>query len=181
MTDNDMINSIRLGNDQWISGCYQHYEISFRNWLLKNHTIDAETCTEIFQASMVILFEKVKHDPNFTLTSSLKTYLFAIGKNKAFEYLKAKQRHSNLTIEEFTLRDDSDESMTSQEDYESKLEKMNKVLDLLGEPCYSLLKLFYYEKLSWTEIASTLGYSNDHSAKNMKYKCLQKIKSQMES
>jgi hypothetical protein len=47
---------------------------------------------------------------------------------------------------------------------------------LLGDPCKELLECFYYKNLSWSEIASRLGYSSAASARNQKYKCLERIR-----
>lgn len=55
-------------------------------------------------------------------------------------------------------------------------ESVNKAIETLGDPCRQLLECFYYENLSWVEIASSLGYSSAASARNQKYKCLERIR-----
>jgi len=44
-------------------------------------------------------------------------------------------------------------------------------LDRLGEPCRTLLILFYWEEASMEEIASRLGFANAETAKSKKYQC----------
>jgi len=56
-------------------------------------------------------------------------------------------------------------------------ERVNKAIETLGGPCKQLLESFYYQKLSWGEIASLIGYSTPASARNQKYKCLERIRS----
>lgn len=46
----------------------------------------------------------------------------------------------------------------------------------LGEQCKNLLKLFYFEKQDMKKIASILGFRNEHVARSMKYKCLDKAR-----
>jgi hypothetical protein len=38
------------------------------------------------------------------------------------------------------------------------------------------LKSYYYKNQSWDEIASSLGYASAASARNQKYKCLERIR-----
>jgi len=47
----------------------------------------------------------------------------------------------------------------------------------MGDQCRQLLECFYYKKMSWDEIANALGYKNAASAKNQKYKYLERIRS----
>lgn len=54
-----------------------------------------------------------------------------------------------------------------------------KVINNLSDPCKQLLECFYYQNLSWDEIASKLGYANAASARNQKYKCLERIRSKL--
>ena len=52
-------------------------------------------------------------------------------------------------------------------------------IETLGDPCKQLLELHYYKNLGWAEIASKLGYANAASARNQKYKCLERIRHTM--
>ena len=53
---------------------------------------------------------------------------------------------------------------------------IEEVVDKMGKPCAPLLKLFYWEKKSWTDIAQELPYSGADSAKTQKNKCMGKLK-----
>jgi DNA-directed RNA polymerase specialized sigma24 family protein len=44
-------------------------------------------------------------------------------------------------------------------------------LTKLGEPCKTLLILFYWEEASMEQIASRLGFANAETAKSKKYQC----------
>ena len=48
--------------------------------------------------------------------------------------------------------------------------------NLLGEKCRQLLILFYFKKKTFREIASALSFSDEKTAKNQKYRCIQKAK-----
>jgi len=59
---------------------------------------------------------------------------------------------------------------------EQKYKIMDQSLLMLGEPCTTILKDFYLNKISMQEIADKMGYTNTDNAKNQKYKCLQRLK-----
>jgi DNA-directed RNA polymerase specialized sigma24 family protein len=48
-------------------------------------------------------------------------------------------------------------------------------LEKLGEPCRTLLLLFYWEELSMDEIAGRLGFANAETAKSKKYQCKKEL------
>ncbi len=53
---------------------------------------------------------------------------------------------------------------------------VRKAVYAMGEPCAPLLLLFYWDKLTWEDIALQLHYKDANSAKSQKYKCIQKLK-----
>ena len=55
-------------------------------------------------------------------------------------------------------------------------DRVAEVMDRLGDPCKTLLEWFYYRQKDWEFIASKLGYKDAASARNQKYKCLEKIR-----
>ena len=59
---------------------------------------------------------------------------------------------------------------------EKQIEIMDESLQILGEPCNTIIIDFYINKLSMQEIADKMGYTNNENAKNQKYKCLQRLK-----
>lgn len=173
MNDKEAIQLIRAGDESWIRYCYELLRTPFIKWIVKQTFIDESDAQEIFQASLVVLYENV-HKANFELTSTLKTYFYSIGKNKAMEYTRYRSKRQNLSVKEFTLsyQDETDTLI----EFDQRISIMQQAIQNLGEPCYSLLKLFYYEKLSWVAIASRMDYSSENSAKNMKLKCLQRVR-----
>lgn len=59
------------------------------------------------------------------------------------------------------------------------IDSITIAIENLGNPCKRLLELFYYKNESWDDIATTLGYSNGASARNQKYKCLERLRKQL--
>ncbi|MEI2748935.1 MAG: hypothetical protein V9E88_09285 [Ferruginibacter sp.] len=59
---------------------------------------------------------------------------------------------------------------------EAMFSSASAAFNLLGEKCRMLLILFYHKKQSYKEIATALSFSDEKTAKNQKYRCLQKAK-----
>jgi RNA polymerase sigma factor (sigma-70 family) len=53
---------------------------------------------------------------------------------------------------------------------------IRSALDRLGDPCRTLLILFYWEEASMDEIARQLGLANASTAKSKKYQCKEQLK-----
>jgi DNA-directed RNA polymerase specialized sigma24 family protein len=54
-------------------------------------------------------------------------------------------------------------------------------LTMAGEKCMEILKSFYYLNLPLSEIASRFGFNGTRSATVQKYKCIEKIRSQLKT
>ena len=46
----------------------------------------------------------------------------------------------------------------------------------MGEPCRSILKLFYFDRFAMDAIAARLGYKNEHVVKSQKLRCFNTLK-----
>ena len=88
-----------------------------------------------------------------------------------------KKKHIITIVEEYVLYsvvDDSD--ITQKLELEKKIQSIDKALEEMGEPCKSIIELFYFQKLNWKQISQHLNYKNADTVKNIKYKCIQKLK-----
>jgi RNA polymerase sigma-70 factor (ECF subfamily) len=104
------------------------------------------------------------------LTSDLKTYLFAIGKNKIRELRDAGRRFRDMQ-ERYEIPEDE-----NKQEKELLFEQLELSLEALGDPCKRILELYYYYKKSLIEIADMLEYKNTDTVKNLKYKCLGRLR-----
>ena len=93
-----------------------------------------------------------------------------IGKNKIRELRDSGRRFRDMQ-DRYELTDDEDK-----EEMEVLFEQVESSLEKLGDPCKRLLELYYYYKKSLLEIAETLEYKNSDTVKNLKYKCLGRLR-----
>jgi RNA polymerase sigma factor (sigma-70 family) len=49
--------------------------------------------------------------------------------------------------------------------------KLREALEKLGDPCKTILLLYYYDECSMQEIAQRMGFANADTVKSKKYQC----------
>lgn len=174
--DNDLLEKIRQNGAQELEPLYVEFRNEFIGWMNKKYSVSHEDAKDIYQQTILTFYENIKSQRLTELSSKTKSYVFAIGGNKAKEHLRKTNRLVNNTntlsyIEGLTEEEDKDKEAS-----EKLVGVMQESLESLGEPCKSLLKNFYYQKHSLDRITETMGYKNRDTAKNQKYKCLQRLR-----
>jgi RNA polymerase sigma factor (sigma-70 family) len=170
--EHELLAALRKSDSSAFRNVYVVHFNMVKYFILKNNGSE-EDAHDIFQEAMVVLFEQL-NSGKFELTSSLKTWLYAVCRNKWLKQLEKQKR--NVRLIDFESADDVllPEEV---EDQNEKMQQLRKSLTRLGIGCRKLLLLFYYFKKSMEEIAVELNYTNADNAKSQKYKCLQKLKS----
>lgn len=175
MNGNSAISKIKEEGNEALGKIYIEYRDEFISWLIKQYRCDFETAKDIYQLAIIIFYDNVRLGKLTELRSNLKTYLFAIGKNKYYEHLKKNSKF--IPTEDFHTESASNgEEIQEKQEKEIQLEQLDESLTALGDPCKTLLKLFYYEKKSMDEITKILDYKNRETTKNQKYKCLNRLR-----
>ena len=166
MTDKQIIEYLR--NNKYQKAVNGLYDVltPVKKFILTNNG-SSDDAQDIFQDALVILYKNVQSQ-TFTLTGSLKTYLLAIVRNLWFQELRRRNKMPAATEQP----DLPDIVLNEEKDFEIAKAAFN----LLGEKCRQLLILFYFKKKSYRELASFLAFGDERTAKNQKYRCLQKAK-----
>jgi len=156
---------------------YREYLEGFRAYIIGNggESSDAE---DLFQDSLVGLIDAIRQG-RFRGESSLKTYLFSIGRHLWLNELK---RRGRAQIREQKFENSRDTNADAQEEQLVKAEErllLQKVVAKLGETCQQILLLFYYENLSMKEILDQTHYENEQVLRNKKYKCMKELEKMM--
>lgn len=174
------LDKIRKGDKTQIDMIYNSYQAEFMSWILKLYHCSADDAREVYHYAVITFYENVVNAKLKVLNCSIKTYLFAIGRNKYLEMLKA-QKKFEQHCNEGALIDLPDIQKTDVLLREQQFECIESGLEKLGEPGRTLLELYYYHGKSMEEIAELLHYKNSATAKNLKYKCLNRLKKIVES
>ena len=167
MLDNGADNYKRFlkGDIDAIGEIIQEYRAGLEYFLI---TIvnNEDAAEEITQDTFCYLFIK---KPKFKEKSSFKTWLYTIGKNRAYRYLKKAQKY--ISLDENSESFISDERMLLEEKYFSDTEKLN-ILDVIGKlkkEYKEILWLTYFENLSNKECAEILG-KKVHNIESLLYR-----------
>ena len=174
MHEDSLIFRLQKGDKSALEEIYRKYRTSFVNWITFAHKCSAEQAIDIFQYSIISFYENVVEGSIEEMNEAgIKTYLFSIGKNKLlYDTRKLSKISFQEELEDLEFEESDDLNEISLE----RKELLNRILDDLGEPCKEILKLFYFNNLSADEIAEIMDYKNGNTVKNLKYKCLQRIK-----
>jgi len=169
MGDKEILELFKSKNlKKGVKAVYTSYP-SIRKLVLENSG-SKEDAEDLFQEVVLVLMEKTQMS-DFQLTSALSSYLYAIARNL---WLKELRKRKKMISESFNdLEEEENES--SQE--EAKRKGAMEAILKLGHKCQQLLILFYYKRYPFDRIAKLLDFRNDKVAKNQKYRCLEKAKS----
>lgn len=166
-----LLEDLRKGSSSAYSHLYKAYYNMVKFLVLKNSG-DDEQANDIFQDTVIALFEKVQ-DPEFNVKATLKTYVYSIARNLWLKRLRDRKPHSSIDdFEQFIpMEEDEDKTLT-----ERQINVVEHCLEQLGDPCKTLLTKYYYGKKSMDQIATEMEYTNADNAKNQKYRCLKRLK-----
>jgi RNA polymerase sigma factor (sigma-70 family) len=153
---------------------YKFYYPSVATYVTNNsgNTADAE---DVFQEAIIILLQKVRQK-DFVLTSTLKSYLFAIAKNT---WLKKLRDNKVITVEDFGKIQQSSTSFSVEIVPEkTREEKTATWLERITENCQRILKAIFFYQEPMDSLMKKMGWKNKHTAANQQYKCIQQVKKQ---
>jgi len=139
--------------------------------MLVNYGANEDDAKDIFQEAILILSNKLE-DPHFRLDAKISTYLYSVSRYLCKDFMAKKNKI--VAIDQFhSLTEDIIEDHGEKE---AQFEKIDRILKDLGERCKQILVAYYYKKKSMKEIAKEFEYATVNSAKNQKYKCLERAK-----
>lgn len=172
MQDQQIIQHLRQGDTSVFREVYAYYPM-IRKMVLNNSGSE-EDAKDLFHNALIVFYKNIRK-PNFELTAKISSYLYAIcDKSWKKKLTRDKSRHhaslegkENIVGENFEYEEKPKKTLA---------EVIKGLLDKLGDPCKKILLMHEYQKYSMQEIADEMGYLTAHSARNQKYKCLEKLK-----
>lgn len=177
MSDKEIMSEIVAGNSDAFAEVYNRYIGEFVGFVRKHFRGSDDDIYDIYHDSCMALYSNIL---SRRLTAealgevSLKTYLFRIGHNKmvdVFRRANTAQRRSFIENFDYSEWDDECEEVLSERE-----QKIREVVSQMGEPCATILAMYYWQDKSMREIASEAGYSNADTAKSLKSRCMAKVK-----
>ena len=158
MHKNEIITMIREGNRKKLEEVYKDNRTSFIQWICSTQRVPMDDAADIYQQTIVVFYENIVSGKLIELKSNVRTYLFAIGKNKVSEYRRYQAKTSGF--EDYQTPQNED-VLIEKQDNEKMIELSKKCLEIMGDPCRTILELYYYHKRNMQEIADEMGYKNE--------------------
>ncbi len=173
LEDQQLIESIRKGDEKSVVQLYQLHKEGFVHWAQVHYQVEEDVALDAFQDAVVCLYKNIVTGKLESLTSSLKTYLYAIGKNIVRKKLQQPVMMDNddLWMLE-NLRAEPVDAFASND----RQRFVARLMTTIGEPCQTILRLFYFNNFSMESIAQTMNYKNENVVKTQKLRCLTTLK-----
>ncbi len=166
--DARILEQIRKGDEEALVKLYRMNERQVTAYVMRNSGTrdDAE---DMLQEAVVVLWERVKNR-TYEHSAALSTFVFATVKNMWLRRLaRARREVVSGMNDDVTPCDDRSAFDTVVEDEQAGL--IVAALNKLGDPCRTLLLLYYWEELPMAEIAKRMGFANTNTVKSKKYQC----------
>ena len=171
-SDKDLFDRLKSGETSLLVEIYQRYGAEWISWSKFKYKVANEVAEDVFQESVIVFYSNIKSGKLTVLTSSVKTYLFAIAKRKMANAVRDYRfDYVDLEVEIEGVEMFNDPFVLSDEK-----QKIAQALAKLGEPCNQLLQLFYFEENSTEAIANKMDYKNEEVVSTQKLRCLKKLR-----
>lgn len=171
-TDDAIIAGIRRDDERALAYLYKLHYPMISHFILSNSGSDDEA-KDIYQEGVIVFYEKIR-DNSFQLTCQIKTYLYSVCRRLWLKRIAEKGKYATSMddVESYLVLEED----LQQEENERQFDMMSDAMGQIGEPCKSLLEDYYLHMQNMQDITEKFGYTNTDTAKNQKYKCLQRLK-----
>lgn len=176
-SDAHILDRMRNGDEGALDILYRTNRSAVMSYVVRNSG-NRDDADDLLQEALVILWERVRTG-RYSHDAKLSTFLYATVRNI---WLRRLSRRKFESTQEIDPEAQSREEPTALEELiaSERGEHLQKALERLGEPCRSLLLLFYWEEQSMDEIARRLGFANADTAKSKKYQCKKALRDLIE-
>lgn len=181
MDDQALFSGIKQGNHQLLDQLYVQHRDAFVTYAERQLYATGEDAADCFQDAVIVFYKNIVSGKLVTLTCSIRTYLFAIGKR--FVYRRNQQRQREVPTDPeagIGLGNDPasemDLSLLHRFDDDDRRARLAAGMAGLGETCRTLLKLFYYHRYPIESVQQTLGMRSPGATRIKKMRCLEQLR-----
>ncbi len=168
---------MKKGNSKLVADLYRQYKEEFIIWIRHQTSCSKDVAVDVFQDSVIALYENIKKGKLTVFEQSVKQYLFGIGKKVYYMHLRKRQQKHLYTV---PLDDNNiDINHLEVKTAPNEGDEKNVMLSLLlkmKDPCKSILFLYYYKSLRIKEISEKLKYKSENVVRVQKTRCMRALK-----
>ena len=171
-SDQFLIDQLKSEDNAAYQLIYKFYFPGIAAFVRKNSG-SVEDAQDIFQETILVLLRKIQQ-PDFILSSSLQTYVFAVSKNLWLKHLRDQK---TFFVTDYSFEKFAAEPFLPELAHEkTREEKVNEWISKITPHCQWILKAIFYYMEPIENLIKKLGWKNKHTAANQQYKCIQQIK-----
>ncbi len=182
--DNNIIAEILEGRETTLRRIYPLYAAEFKVWVRRFVSCSEADAADAYQDALVAFYRNIVSGRLQNLTSSAKTYIFAIG----YRQLKRQmlQQHKVQLVAEPSEADLPQDPhflqlLIEEETYQIQKQHVGHALEQLPPSCQKVLELFFYQGYSIPQIKEQLNYQSENSVSVQKSRCLKALKEILEN
>jgi RNA polymerase sigma factor (sigma-70 family) len=169
LSDEDIVAGLRKRDNRVLQFIYKNSFTPVKQLVL--HNAGSETDAEdIFQEALIVIFKKLRAEPEFKLESAFNTYLYSIARLLWLKHLK---KIKKMDID--PLNRDMEERIEFEEpspveDKDLRMAIYQRTLTKIPEDCQKILRLTAQD-LSSSEIAQQLGFRSEGYVRKRRHFC----------
>ena len=174
-TEQARLEDIRQGNQAVLQRLYNDYRESFLAWGAQHFQCPRGDAVDVYQKAFTIFYFNIKEGKITELTSSLKTYLFSIGRNVFLKRFRDKHLQT-ADLNESVTDSQVDFSIMDRYHHSDQANLVRRLLNTIGEPCRQLLELLFIKEFSTDAVMHTMELKNEQAVRKRKFLCLKKLR-----
>jgi RNA polymerase sigma factor (sigma-70 family) len=166
-----------------VSDWYLKLQTPFINFIRGQFpAISYDDAMDIYQETFIAISNNlqkgaIKEDTKW------KSYIFEIGRRQAMKMIGKDKTTTDVDFSDTAsitdLFDKKIEDNFPLYKDETAMDILDEQVKYIPEPCYTILTLFYHERMKMTDIASAVNFKNAQTAKAKKNQCLDKLKTRV--
>lgn len=175
---NIILAKLRKGDDSPIYELYRLYRDEFIAWSKSKYSSTEDQAKDAFQEAVLDFHQNVLSGKLTDLSSTIKTYLFQIGK---FKLLNIQKKERRLTYHDalHLIENGEAEKFMEEENKAYTQEQISQAIDKLPEDCQKVLRLYYFNEYDMDSVAREMAYKNSDTAKSKKSNCMKNLMAEL--
>lgn len=171
--DEEQLQRLLRGDHADWKKAYDEWRTPFLLYFHQQGITDRDQVLTLLQDAMVIMFNNITtHKLQTPLQSELRTYLFGIGKRLYWRLRSENSKAWNDDIPETPVAPEVEDK----EEQRHRADLVRRLLSQIGEPCRTVLDMFYLRGYSMEALAEELELPSEGAARKKKFDCLKKMR-----
>jgi len=170
------VDALSTDNEFIVKNLYNTNKAAFCNFAKRYNLRDADI-VDVYQDAFIVLRKHAISGKLYEVNSSLKTYLFGIGKHLVYKRLKEYALKTDFNPVIHSTDDEIDEILIEPEkELTVEQQLLYEYFKQLGKSCQQMLTLSFYKGQTNEEIAKLEGYESEAVVRSQKSRCLKTLK-----